>query len=205
MESSHHGNEALAPEIPTLSSFLMSDVKQMHPEGWGRLVATFGPVVFRWCRASGVAEQDIPDVVQEVFVTVARRIADFERRREQGSFRAWLATITRSRIRDFFRRQAKQGEAIGGTDGWNRVQQQPDLLDSTIDPSQANDLITQQVAKSVECEFEPQTWQAFWRTTVEEQSAKSVAESLGMNVASVYQAKSRVLRRLRERLAEVPE
>lgn len=192
-------------EIPTLSSFLMSDVKQMHPEGWSRLVSTFGPVVFRWCRASGVSENDAPDVVQEVFVTVARRIADFERRRDEGSFRAWIATITRSRVRDLFRRQAKADNAVGGTDAWNRLQQEPELLESSIDPQQAHDLILPHVMQSVQGEFEAQTWQAFWMTVVDGRLAQDVAEDLGINVASVYQAKSRVLKKLRQRMAEIPE
>lgn len=191
-------------ELPTLSSFLLSDVQQMRPEGWSRLVSTFGPVVYRWCRVSGVTQDDAPDVVQEVFVTVARKVADFERRREQGSFRAWLATITRSRVRDFFRRQAKRGIAVGGTDAWNRLQQEPDMLDSTINTQSMQDQLLQHVARSVQSEFEPKTWQAFWLMAVEEKPAGMVAEQLGMNVASVYQAKSRVLRKLRSRVSEIP-
>ena len=49
-------------------------------------------------------------------------------------------------------------------------------------------------------EFEDRTWQAFWRVTVECQPSDMVAESLEMTPAAVRQAKSRVLRRLREEL-----
>lgn len=47
-------------------------------------------------------------------------------------------------------------------------------------------------------EFEERTWQAFWLTTVEEKSPSLVAQTLEMTPAAVRQAKSRVLRRLRE-------
>jgi DNA-directed RNA polymerase specialized sigma24 family protein len=90
-----------SPEIPTLSTSFLGQVQGMDPAGWSRLVMTFAPIVYRWCRRSGIRESDAPDVMQEVFATVARGIVDFERRQEQGSFRAWLATITRSRVRDF--------------------------------------------------------------------------------------------------------
>ena len=50
---------------------------------------------------------------------------------------------------------------------------------------------------------EPATWQAFWQTAVEGRPAKDVAAELGLNVASVYVAKGRVLARLKEVIREV--
>lgn len=197
-------------ELPTLSSFLLSDVKQMRPEAWGRLVSTFGPIVYRWCRSSGVSQDDAADVVQEVFATVARGIVSFERQKEEGSFRAWLATITRSRVRDFFRRKSKGGDAaIGGTAALQRFQaeplQNPAPLESTIDSTNMRNEILKSVTESVRAEFEAQTWQAFLLTTVEDKPASAVAEQLGLSVASVYQAKSRVLKKLRQRMSEIPD
>ncbi|TWU42153.1 Sigma-70, region 4 [Novipirellula artificiosorum] len=52
-------------------------------------------------------------------------------------------------------------------------------------------------------EFESSTWKAFWLITIEDKSAAEVAERTGLSRASVYQAKSRVLRRLRQRMEEV--
>jgi DNA-directed RNA polymerase specialized sigma24 family protein len=42
------------------------------------------------------------------------------------------------------------------------------------------------------------TWQAFWRTAHDGQTGKQVAAGLGLSVAAVYHARSRVLARLRE-------
>jgi RNA polymerase sigma-70 factor (ECF subfamily) len=53
----------------------------------------------------------------------------------------------------------------------------------------------------VRTDFEAHTWQAFWLATVEGQSAREIAERLGMSLDAVYQAKARVLRRLREELS----
>jgi RNA polymerase sigma-70 factor (ECF subfamily) len=50
-------------------------------------------------------------------------------------------------------------------------------------------------------EVQERTWQAFWRTTVDGRAAADVAAELGMQPGSVYQAKSRLLARLRELLA----
>ena len=193
------------PEHPTLSSALLDGVQQMDSESWSRLVATFGPIVYRWCRASGVAEADAADVVQEVFASIARGIGRFQRQRDQGSFRSWLATITRNKVRDHFRKLAKREAAVGGTDAWQRLRDLPDELDSTICPRSAENAVNQSVLDSIRSEFETATWTAFWMTAIDGRPARDVSEDVGISLASVYQAKSRVLRRLRQRLAETPD
>ena len=55
----------------------------------------------------------------------------------------------------------------------------------------------------VQGDFEPRTWQAFWRTAVDNLPAREVAGELGMTVGAVYMAKSRVLARIRQELAEL--
>ena len=197
--------QPIRPDHPTLSSALLDGVQQMDPESWSRLVTTFGPIVYRWCRAAGVAECDAPDVVQNVFAAVARGIVSFQRRKDEGSFRSWLATITRNKVRDHFRQRAKNAAAVGGTTAWQQLQEQPEELDSTICPESARSAVHRRVLESVRSEFESTTWTAFWLTAVDAKTAAEAAAEVGISVASVYQAKSRVLRRLRQRLAETPD
>ena len=49
-------------------------------------------------------------------------------------------------------------------------------------------------------EFEPRTWEMFWRTAAEDQMTKDVAADMGVSLAAVRMAKFRELRRLREEL-----
>ena len=49
-------------------------------------------------------------------------------------------------------------------------------------------------------EFQPATWKAFWECVTADRPAAEVAAELGLTVAAVYAAKSRVLRRLRQDL-----
>ena len=177
----------------------------MDPAGWSRLVTTFGPIVYSWCRTSGVRDADAPDVVQDVFAAVARCIANFEREKSLGSFRSWLATITRNKVRDYFRIQAKRQIAEGGTQALVELQMIPEDLDSTICAASATTPLIREVLQQVEAEFESTTWRAFWMTTIDGMKASDAAAELGTSAASVYQSKSRVLRRLRQRLAELPE
>ncbi len=199
----HDQTAAERPEHPTISSHLLANARAMQPEAWSRIVNVYGPIVYRWCRSSNVPQSDAADVVQEVFATVARGIGDFQRQKAKGSFRNWLATITRSRTTDYFRKAAKSPTAVGGTDGLAALRQQAEILDSTITSEGIQGVLSKQVLRSVQAEFEPTTWDAFWLTTIENQSPTEAAEATGLSRASVYQAKSRVLRRLRQRLEEL--
>ena len=51
---------------------------------------------------------------------------------------------------------------------------------------------------SVKPRFEPKTWRAFWCQVMEETPANAVAADLDMSLSSVYVAKSRVLRVLKQ-------
>lgn len=206
---SSHEKPSGREEMPSISSTLLERVKQMQPEAWGRLVEVFGPIVYRWCRQSGLSGHDSSDVVQEVFASVSRGIGNFHRSQEDQSFRNWLATITRNRIRDFWRRTAKQPDAIGGTAANLGLQNMADpieaSLDVTISAENMEGEISRRVLDMVRSEFEERSWLAFRMTAVEGQIAADVATELGMSVASVYQAKSRILRRLRHQLGELPK
>lgn len=193
-----------SPELPSLSSSLLDRARQMQPEAWAQVVTIFSPIVYRWCRQSGLGAHDASDVVQEVFSSVARGLGRFERVKEEGSFRSWLATITRNRVRDHHRRSLKQPRALGGTAALIDIQQLEQSLDQSISEANLNESLPARVLELVEAEFAPATWQAFWMTTVDGVSAAEVAERLNINVASVYQAKSRVLRRFRQRFGELP-
>jgi len=188
-------------EHPTASTSLLRGVQKMDGAAWGRLVDTFGGIVYRWCRSSGLRPDDAADVVQEVFVSVARGIDRFERQKPVGSFRSWLATITRNQVRDHFRRQAGREQARGGTGAIVALERHAEQFDSTICPESIRGSIVQRVLESLRGEFDPKTWTAFWMTTVEGRTTADAAEATGLSAASVYQAKSRILRKLRGRLA----
>src|SRR5437870_4585521 len=49
------------------------------------------------------------------------------------------------------------------------------------------------------------TWQAFWKTAIDGQPGKQVAAELGLSVASVYHARSRVRARLKELVQSAKE
>jgi RNA polymerase sigma-70 factor (ECF subfamily) len=59
--------------------------------------------------------------------------------------------------------------------------------------------------RRVRQEVQPATWDAFWRTAVQGQSAKEAGEAVGMAPGAVYVARSRVMARLREEVRRLQE
>ena len=187
------------------SPSLLHRVKAENPEAWQRLVNLYGPLVYHWCRSSGLKGEDTADVVQEVFCSVASGIAEFHGGDHRGSFRAWLRTITRNTIHDLFRRKHRQPEAKGGTVAQQQFLEvpQPPVASELSEPPEAEDALWRRAVEFVRAEFEDRTWQAFWRVAVDGQRPAAVAEELSTTVHAVYKAKSRVLRRVRQELADL--
>lgn len=189
------------------SASLLAGVKSRQPEAWSRLVDIYSPLVYGCCRRLGVAPGDAPDIVQDVFVSVAHSIDDFRGDSPRGSFRAWLSAITRRRISDHFRAKLSQPAAEGGTDAQARLLAVPETT-LTLDgqePAEESSLVWQRVVELVRTEFEPSTWRAFWRVAVDDVRPADAAEELGMSIPAVYKAKSRVLRRLRQALENLEQ
>jgi len=186
------------------SQSLLLRVKQHEPEAWSRLSRVYGPLVYQWSRRCGLSAEDSADIVQEVFAVLARRIDAFRRERADDTFRGWLWTIARNKVRDHLRRSQDRAVADGGTNAYQRLQQ---LADDAPEPW-ADDLersVTERgvVARTlalIQAEFEPSTWRAFWISTVERKTAAEIAAQLGLTKHAVHQAKYRVLRRLREEM-----
>ena len=207
--SDHAGSVAASrsDSLGSTSTGLLAGVKARQPEAWSQLVDVYSPLVYGWCRRMGVAPGDTPDIVQEVFASVARRINDFRGDSPRGSFRAWLSSITRRRISDHFRAKLREPAAEGGTDAQARLLNVPEstLTLDAEEPAEESSLVWQRVVELVRTEFEPSTWQAFWRVAVDSMSPADAAQELGMSIPAVYKAKSRVLRRLRQALESLEQ
>jgi len=187
----------------------LDQLRARQPEAWQRLVHLYGPLIYRWCRRSNLAAEDAADVVQEVLAAAAVHLPGFRRDRPQDSFTGWLAAIARNKVREHYRRRHGMAEAQGGSTAQRRIAeipQPPEPSEESIRPdAQSAVCLSHRALELIRAEFETRTWDAFWRVSVGEQSPADVAADLKMSTAAVYMAKYRILRRLRQVLAELPE
>jgi len=191
--------------VTPTSVSLLDRLKDAPPDAsdWGRLHDIYLPLIARWLRRIPGLVDETDDLAQEVFVVMVRELPRFQRQRE-GSFRAWLRQVTVNKVRAFRKQVARKPVAgLDLTDGF---------LDQLADPNGALarewDLdhdrhIFQKLLAIVQPDFQPNTWEAFRRFAIDGHPAIEVAAKLGLNVNSVLQAKSRILRRLREEAGEL--
>lgn len=192
------------PEAPTTRPSLIVRLRN-HQDGeaWARFVDVYAPFIYGYLRTRGLQDADAADLTQITLRQVAAHIGTMEVVGE-GSFRGWLFTIVRNKLRDFYDRPHHLHQGSGDS----RVQQ---LLESQPAPAADDSAAWEQeyqaslfawAAEQVRPTLQTTTWEAFRLTAVEGKSGREVADQLGMTVAAVYLAKSRVMARLRALIRE---
>jgi RNA polymerase sigma-70 factor (ECF subfamily) len=204
MSATANVDQGSSDALPTSRS-LLALARERDGPAWSRLVELYTPLVYFWCRRAPVQEQDIPDVVQEVFRSVVTGLGSFRKQREGDTFRGWLRTVTRSKIADSFRRGSRTPPAPGGSEMQRRMEAVTDRADDDDDPQEqsAERELFLRGLESIRSQFEPHVWNAFWQVVVEEKSVAEVGERLKMRPGTVRVAKCRVLQRLRQQLGDV--
>ena len=162
-------------------------------EAWSTFVELYATLVTDWIRRTAVNEQDVPDALQEVFLTLARELPKFEYDSER-SFGGWLRVVTRNCCYRFLSRQSPHQSANGD----ELLSDQVGMTE--VEEAEYRRFVAQRALKLMQADFEETTWKACWETVVKERPSAEVATELGVSTNAVFLAKSRVLRRLREQL-----
>lgn len=184
----------------TRASLLVRLRDRTDQVAWSEFVELYSPVIYGFARKRGLQDADAADLMQDVLRSVTSAIERLEYDPKQGSFRGWLFTITRNKV--FNHLSARKGKARGTGDSVAYAQlaahpdQSPDL-DAAWEQDYQRQL-TSLALNDIRGEFQPKTWEAFWRTAVEGESAGEVGGRLAMSAGAVYVAKSRVLARLKD-------
>jgi RNA polymerase sigma-70 factor (ECF subfamily) len=172
---------------------------------WSQFVSIYQPLIHRFARKHGLQDADAADLTQEVLRAVSGSIERLDYDARRGTFRGWLFTVVRNTLCNFVERRRRQVQGSGDTGVQESLDQQPGPIDepeAEWDREYERRLFSW-AAEQVRGSVQPATWQAFWRTAVEGQSGQDVARALGMSVASVYLAKSRVMARLKDQIRQL--
>lgn len=184
----------------TTSASLLERLQQpvASSADWKRLHDIYLPLVRSWlARTPGLADES-DDVSQEVLVIVFRELPDFRRQRE-GSFRAWLRTVTANRVRTWWRNRRRQ-PVVGfdPTDEFLSQLEDPNSQLSQRWDQEHDQHIFAKLLAIVQPDFDSRTWKAFRLFALENRKALEVAAELGITENAVLLGKSRILKRLRE-------
>ena len=168
-------------------------------DSWARFARLYTPLITAWLRKYDVQNSDIDDLMQDVFLAVSKDLPRFERR-GPGAFRGWMKGILVNRLRNFWRSRDRRPLAVAGSDIDARLAQldDPTSQQTQIWNRQHDQIVMRQLLEMVKPQFESTTWKAFCRVALDGQKAQTVADELQISRNSVFLAKSRVLRRLRQ-------
>jgi RNA polymerase sigma-70 factor (ECF subfamily) len=181
------------------SMSLMDQLRQSpkNDAAWELFVRRYRPKIYGWCRKWGLQEADADDVAQDVITKLTQKMSSFEYDRSR-CFRAWLKTITQRTLSDLMtsRHRATGDQSIpclletleARTDLERHIEEifNRELLELAMSR------VRERVAVS--------TWDAFRLTAFEGQSGAEASKVLNMPVASVFVAKHRVQKMLKEEI-----
>lgn len=186
-------------------------------DAWRAFHDRYGDLIRGFGRLRGVHAADGDDLVQEVMVSLARVMRNgFVYDPSKGTFRSYLKTtvlhtIARkarqnpgtSRLEDYdavVAAPSSGGGAIGrGRSGEGRIE---DEASEEAWEQQWRQHHTRLAMKTIESEFNATDLEAFQRYALMQHDAATVARDLRVSVESVYQAKSRIVKRLIKLIAQ---
>jgi len=191
--------------MATGTSTRASVLERLHdgtdPMAWNDFFQRYWPLLFSVARQRGCSEHTAEEIVQDVMLAVFEKKAVFCHDPSRGRFRDWLGGVVRHKVASRRRAPAERCRAQGG-DGADRPE--PDSSDT---PDAAWEAAFEQAMLAflldlIRREMSPRTYQAFEVVTLGECSGAEAARITGLTRNAVYQARRRVVRRLRELGAE---
>lgn len=172
------------------------EISAKKEQAWETFVGLYTPLIFYWARKVGLDQADAADLVQDVFAIVFRKLPDLKYDR-QGSFRGWLRTVTLNKFRE--QRRKKTLPTVDATDSLMGKLASIPQAESTWDLDYGR-ILLKQAMDQMECDFEPSTWTALKSVMSQESTIQQAAEQNNVSPWTIYSARSRLMRRLRDQL-----
>jgi len=183
----------------TRSTLLMRIRDRDDSAAWEEFLTIYGPLLERYARRYGLSHADAEDVRAQCIEVVVRQIGDFRYDRARGGFKNWLRRIAYNKIIDLRR---KRREVPAESQEIRVVPAAGPTPEEEWDAEWTRHHLNYCV-KLVKREVSETTYRAFWLLVFEEKSVEEVCAILNINANQAYKAKSRVLERIRQKMAAI--
>ena len=187
-------------QVTTHTSLLARLGDGADAAAWREFEERYGELIRSIARSRGLQPNDCDDVIQEVLLSLTKAMRSFEYDPQKGRFRAYLKTTTLHAISRLVRQ--KHGLASLDTiEDAARLESSDQAVEQAWEAEwRANHV--RQAMRILETEFKPSELRAFQRYAVEGHEVRDTAAALQITVNQVYQAKSRILKRLAELIGQ---
>lgn len=164
------------------------------PGAWHEFCARYGELIRNVALRRGVQAADADDILQDVLLALTKAMPGFVYDPAKGKFRAYLKTVV---LHAIYRKSRQNGpDALLSEEAASSLAAKDG--DEAAWEAEWRQYHLRLAMRSVELEFNENDLAAFDRYAVGGEEARAVAESLGLSIDQVYQAKSRITRRLAE-------
>jgi len=189
---------------PKTSVSLLVRLRQVpaDQDAWAQFTERYGRKIYAWCRRWNLQGVDAEDLTQDVLLKLAEKMQTFVYDPTR-SFRAWLKTVARHTWSDSCSGR-KTVVAAGGSQSLEllqTVEAREDLV-RRLEEEFDRELLDEAMAR-VRVRVTPRTWEAFERTALQGQSGAEAGQALGMKVATVFVARSKVQKMLQEEMQKL--
>jgi len=194
--------ETMMTEFPETRASLLANVRSPDDrEAWEQFV-----LIYRMARRRGMQDADAQDLAQTVLMRVAGAIDRWEKTDPAARFRHWLRRVAKNAILTALSR-SPQDAAAGGSNLHDLLNEQPEPAPDA-DQELALETMREQYLRAamiVQTDVNAETWRAFELTVIDGKPCDEVATLIGTSVGTVYAARSRVMRRLREQVRSLEQ
>ena len=199
-------NELVSDFPDTRDSLLVRVKNSQDRDAWDQFVAIYRPTVYRIARARGLQDADAQDLAQQVMLKVAGSIPDWQRTDLNTRFRHWLRRVAKNAVINALTRQPKD-RASGGTDAGRMLDTHPKQDAETSDEIELEyrRQLFRRAAEIVRGRADEVTWLAFALTMIDGESIPAAAAQLQRTEGTIYAARSRIMRRLRDVIRELED
>lgn len=196
-------DDSISRSSGSLSTSVLHRARCGDQNAFRRMVELFSPLVYFWCHACGLSHSDVEDVSQQTFLNIYGSLNQFQRNTPHQSFRAWIRSITRSRITDHWRSVAMEPPTERESDGAINLRDWPESIDEEEQLKFETKLLFEKAVKLIQQEFSQRDFQVIWKVAVDGQSARDVAIELGISPNAVHIINSRIRSRVRQEFGDL--
>jgi RNA polymerase sigma factor (sigma-70 family) len=160
------------------------------PSAWVEFHARYGDLIRGYCARRGLQPADGDDVLQDVLLSLNKAMPNFRYDPGKGLFRSYLKTVVQNAISHRWRQKSAAGtlshagsvaDAVEPEEHWEAEWRRYHF---------------RRAMRVIESEFSERDVRAFEMYAIDGREVREAAAEAGMSVDAVYQAKSRLLRRL---------
>ncbi len=183
----------------TRASLLQRLKDPQDDASWKEFYHLYSPLLASYARARGLSADLAEEVVQQCMVTLSQHLRTFEYSKDKGGFKSWLRTMATNKVYDLMKKRrvpSVDDAALA------QVQSREPALDEIWETEWRKHHLMY-CLRLIKKEVAEDTYQAFDYYVLKEWPVERVAQTLGVSANKVYVAKSRIEKKLRQKMLEL--